>query len=235
MSSKFMNFIDKANRVIFFSGAVLVALLLAAILIIKGINYLTKSDHYNQPITVINDTKETTNIDYKKRYLTKLEDKFLFEILSDKIKIQQKENRESSIAPLIINSGKNNFSYLSHHTVNILFTSVDGSSYPLLKSHTLIADTSLKNTEKTEHAYLLSKNLYTLIPQDSNQDGFLDDEDKSDFWVSDSDGKNLKQLLKNIEHYRIIEDDTVLIKKADEFHLYYVDKDQLVQLDTTIK
>lgn len=227
MPSKIMNFIEKANKVIFFVGALF---LISAFSFLLLVDMLGNS--YEPPtVEIVNKDTPQETLKYNKRYLRKVDEWFVFEVSAEKIKLSDNTN---SFLSKFEGSARYDKSYLNGNTVNILFTNIEGKSRLLLKQPSLITDIDFIQRDPSSNSHILTKNLYTFAPKDSNQDNFLDHKDDKDFWVSNGDGTDLKRVITNINSYRVIRDNTVMIEKADEFYFYNVDKDQLVQLDTTI-
>lgn len=228
MTSKLMSFIEKANKIIFFIGTVVLLLLFSVIML----NDIFSSRHEPPTIEIIEDTASHQDITLNKRYFGQVDTWFVFEISAEKLK-----SSDGSKGAFYMFDGSARFdsSGLQSNTINLLFTAADGGHHLLLDKPLLITEVTFQRTDKSSDDFVISKNLYTFAPKDSNGDNYLDYKDDEDFWVSNADGKNLKKVISNIDHYRIIEDNTVIIKKADQFYLYYVVQDKLVQLDTTLK
>ena len=73
---------------------------------------------------------------------------------------------------------------------------------------------------------------------DSNNDGFLNKHDKKDLLLSEYDGSKLTTVMENIEGYRIIENNSVLIYTATEsdtlYYTFNVLTGELLKLDTNL-
>ena len=73
-----------------------------------------------------------------------------------------------------------------------------------------------RDEEKTpydRHSFLLERNIYLVTTSDTNKDGFLNYEDAQTLYVSEYDGAELKVVLEDVESYRELSANLLLITK----------------------
>ena len=74
--------------------------------------------------------------------------------------------------------------------------------------------------------------------QDTNKDGFLNQDDNKEFLVSEYDGTKLKSVMDNIAGYQVISNDLVLLNAATDSDMFYytfnVLSGELLKLDTNL-
>ena len=223
MSVKFMKFIESSNKVLFFIAAI-VLLSTIAYQFIKNNN---RVDYTPPAVEIISEENEKEAVKFEKNYLGSNSELFVFEIISKKIK-KTEANSYSMAAKTTSNW------YLSTNVVNLLFTSPNGTNKLLLKEPALITEFWPSNDLGTSNEIKLNKNLYTIVFSDSNNDAQLSHEDSADFLISDFDGSNVHQVLADIKGFQMINDNQVLIAKADDFYLYRVEENELIKIDTDI-
>jgi hypothetical protein len=222
-----MKFIENSNKILFFT----VAILMISIAAFQIISNMFRDD-YQRPAVVIIESDEVDEnqiMTYKKKYLGLIRDAYIFELTADKV-IKEK-------GYIIGMASRRNSTWcLNNNTINMMFSKEGEANKLLLDTHALIIDFSPFQVDKGE--VTLSKNLYIIVKQDTNNDGLLDNRDTKDFLISDYDGANLRSILSDITSYEVIEDDKVLInkmsKEISEYYLYNIAVDKLFQLDTSL-
>ena len=119
-----------------------------------------------------------------------------------------------------------------------MFTKTGQKNKVLFKNNGLIVGFSPVQLKETSYQSVLSKNIYSVVQNDTNKDGFLNSEDKKELFVSEYDGSGLKSIMDNIEGYQLISNNTALIyTKAESETLYYIFdvlSGELVKLDTRL-
>jgi len=160
-----------------------------------------------------------------------IKDYYIFEILNSKVindnsyKIRQNNNELKSYSgfdgdvPPAYNSG------LRDQTVNLLFVSNKTNEKTILfNNNILLADIYYYNLDNINSTYKVSKNIYEIISEDTNNDKFMDALDRKDLYVSDYNGKKLSLILKNILNYNVVADNLILIKIIErnnmKFYIY---------------
>ncbi|WP_444996437.1 hypothetical protein [Aliikangiella sp. IMCC44359] len=128
--------------------------------------------------------------------------------------------------------------YIERNTVNLLFVSESGTKLKLFENDRLITDIQSARFNK-DNSYILNKNLYSVVSQDSNSDGFLNKKDQVDLYVSDYNGQNLKLIFENINELETIGDNKLLVTADElsgvEIYIYHVISEKKIKLDISIE
>jgi len=226
-----MNFIEKSNKVLLFVAAIFVIVAIG-----KNIVRDLSSKDYSEPkVQVIkqDDTrKEEPKINLEKRYVGKIKDVHILEVTSDKIIEEQSFSANANM--IVVSSSLS----LSSNAVNLMFTKVGKKNNLLFDQNALIVEFSPTQINETQYQKSLSKNLYAVARTDSNNDGFLNKHDKKDLLISEYDGSKLTSIMENIEGYRVIENDNVLIYTTKEndtlYYTFNVLTGELLKLNTSL-
>ena len=127
---------------------------------------------------------------------------------------------------------------MSRNAVNLMFTKTGEKNKVLFKNNGLIVGFSPVQLKETSYQSVLSKNIYSVVQNDTNKDGFLNSDDQKELLVSEYDGSGLKSIMDNIEGYQLISNNTALIyTKPESETLYYIFdvlSGELVKLDTRL-
>ena len=225
---RIMNFIEKANKVLLFIAAIVVIFAIGKSLI----SDLFKSGYSAPKVQVI---EHSAALDeepkLQKNYIGQIKDVHILEITSDKI-INQKPY--SANAEIIVSSALS----LSRNAVNLMFTKAGEKNKVLFKNNVLIVGFSPVQLKETSYQSVLSKNIYSVVRNDTNKNGFLNSDDQKELLVSEYDGSGLKSIMDNIEGYQLISNNTALIyTKPESETLYYIFdvlSGELVKLDTRL-
>jgi hypothetical protein len=225
---RIMNFIEKANKVLLFIAALVVIFAIGKSLI----SDLFKSGYSAPKVQVI---EHSAALDeepkLQKNYIGQIKDVHILEITSDKI-VNQKPY--SANAEIIVSSALS----LSRNAVNLMFTKAGEKNKVLFKNNVLIVGFSPVQLKETSYQSVLSKNIYSVVRNDTNKNGFLNSDDQKELLVSEYDGSGLKYIMDNIEVYQLIINNTALIytKQESETHYYIFDviSGELVKLDTRL-
>ena len=226
-----MNFIEKSNKVLLFIAAIFVIVAIG-----KNILRDLSSKDYSEPkVQVIkhDDTqKEKQKVKLEKRYVGKIKEVHLLEVTSDQIIEEQYFSENSNM--ITVSSSLS----LSRNAVNLMFTKIGEKNNLLFESNALIVEFSPTQEKETQYQKILNKNLYSVAKSDSNNDGFLNEHDKKDLLISEYDGSKLTSIMDNIEGYRVIENNSVLIYTATEsdtlYYTFNVLTGELLKLDTNL-
>lgn len=224
-----MGFIEKSNRVLLFFAAILVIILVGK----EVLRDIMRKDYSPPTVQVIN-SDDTSAIERKvkleKQYVGLIKDVHIFEITSNAV--VQEHPYSASVERLVISSSYD----LSNNAVNLMFTKLGQQRKLLLENNALVVEFSPSRDKQTEYEKTLSKNIYSVAKYDSNNDGFLDQNDKKELLVSEYDGSNLTSIMDDINGYEIVDNDTVLIHRTlEQDTLYFildVKTGELQQLDT---
>jgi len=225
---RIMNFIEKANKVLLFIAAIVVIFAIGKSLI----SDLFKSGYSAPKVQVIEHSAaldEEPNL--QKNYIGQIKDVHILEITSDKI-VNQKPY--SANAKIIVSSALS----LSRNAVNLMFTKAGEKNKVLFKNNVLIVGFSPVQLKETSYHSVLSKNIYSVVQNDTNKNGFLNSDDQKELLVSEYDGSGLKSIMDNIEGYQLISNNMILIyTKPESETLYYIFdvlSGELVKLDTRL-
>jgi hypothetical protein len=225
---RIMNFIEKANKVLLFIAAIVVIFAISKSLI----SDLFKSGYSAPKVQVI---EHSAALDeepkLQKNYIGQIKDAHILEITSDKI-VNQKPY--SANAEIIVSSALS----LSRNAVNLMFTKAGEKNKVLFKNNVLIVGFSPVQLKETSYQSVLSKNIYSVVRNDTNKNGFLNSDDQKELLVSEYDGSGLKSIMDNIEGYQLISNNMILIyTKPESETLYYIFdvlSGELVKLDTRL-
>ena len=225
---RIMNFIEKSNQVLLFIAAIVVIFAIGKSLI----SGLFKSGCSAPKVQVIEHSAAfDEEPKLQKNYIGQIKDVHILEITSDKI-INQKPYRAN--AEIIVTSALS----LSRNAVNLMFTKTGEKNKVLFKNNGLIVGFSPVQLKETSYQSVLSKNIYSVVQNDTNKDGFLNSDDQKELLVSEYDGSGLKSIMDNIEGYQLISNNTALIyTKPESETLYYIFdvlSGELVKLDTRL-
>ena len=235
---KALNFIKKSNHVLFF---------LVIVVFIGGFTFemaskLFKKKYEPPKIELVDSTQSKDELKrpvYTVEYLTRLKDVYIFELTSDVI--DTNEFYETEVVEMFNSASISHDlyvdGYLSHNAVNLMFVREDGTQTMLLKRDGLIVEFSKVTPEPVEGAYHLDKNLYLIIDEDTNQNGYLDQKDAAKLFSSNYDGQNLVLILNNVGSFNLIADNKLIIsQKGDspKFFTFDVNSGNLVSLNTTV-
>ncbi|KID56608.1 hypothetical protein JF50_11780 [Pseudoalteromonas luteoviolacea] len=236
--SKMLSFIKKSNQVLFFVAVTL-------FIIVVSIDFITDllDNKYEPPkIALVDNKDEHTQIkktQYTIEYFAKLKDVYIFELSSKEIDINQTHDGEivEMFAKPKVSLDLYTVPYLSKNAVNLMFVRENGERHMLLKKDGLILEISKAKFATNEAGYLLDKNLYLIINEDTNQNGYLDSDDSAKLFTSTFDGKDLSLVLQDIGAFNLISDNKVLISqkgKSPKFYAFEVQSSTLTHLNTSI-
>lgn len=236
--NKALQFITKSNQVLFFLAAVLFIIMLSVEIISKHF-----FNRYQPPKIELVDSSHSENESKKQVYtvdfLTKLQDVHIFELSSKVIDTRQYHSNaplQMFAAPKIshdLSAG----AYLSDHAVNLMFVKENGEQRMLLNKDGLIKEFSGAKHTASEHAFRLDKNLYLVIDEDTNSNGYLDHKDSAKLFTSSYDGNNLTLILSDVGSFRLIDDNKLIIsQKGDSgsFFTFNLAQSSLLKLNTAI-
>ena len=226
-----MSFIEKSNKILLFIAAIIVIIAIGK----NIISDLLRKD-YSEPKVQVIDHNDALEEDQKpkleKRYVGQIKDVHILEITSDKIVEEQSYSANTNM--MIVSATLS----LSSNAVNLMFTKAGEKNNLLFENNALIVDFTPTQSRETEYRNILSKNIYSVARQDTNKDGFLNQDDNKEFLVSEYDGTKLKSVMDNIAGYQVISNDLVLLNASTDSDMFYytfnVLSGELLKLDTNL-
>lgn len=231
--------INKANQVLFFCGA----MILLGIMTLDFVGKIFRQHHDPQQVRVVDESdnvKSMGPIEYRKVYSGKIKDVHVIELRNDFIdpgsKHEGKWTSKRSEVTLNMFSGAGE---VVDDVVNILFVDSKGNMRMLFESDSLIISRDYARFDSEGFSSnISSKNIYSAVSVDTNDNGLLDEEDSWSLYVSEYNGENNQLIMKDIDDYRMIGDDMVLITKDRikdvEFYEYDMKNFKLIKLNTKI-
>ncbi|MDK1286821.1 hypothetical protein [Pseudoalteromonas umbrosa] len=234
-----LNFIKKSNHVLFFLAVTL-------FIVVISIEFISDFfDHrYEPPKIALVDNSDTQEqikqTQYTKEYSTKLRDVYIFELISKEIDITQHHNSEiySMFTGSKVSHDLYNGHFLSRNAVNLMFVRENSKPHMLLRKDGLLLEFSKARFSSSEENHLLNKNIYRIINEDTNRNGYLDHEDSAKLFTSTFDGKDLSLILEDVGSFRTIENNKLLISQegqSPQFYTFDLTSSTLLALDTSIK
>lgn len=241
MRDKIYPFICKANQIIFFLAAVVIAgfLLIALLIEIFGSSY--------QPpqVKIIDDGSsgqaEIEETPYEVNFAAKIKDVFIFKLTREYI---VSKSKDKALGMMDSYSAE----YSNHSVVNMLFVESQGENRKLFDSDVYITEYEFSGFEDEDKEVVLSTyeynsydikipiNLYSVISSDSNNDGFLNEDDDASLFRSDYAGESIQKIIDNVLDYQKLDSDTLLIGLKDgEYFEYSISESLLTKLDTEVK
>lgn len=188
--------------------------------------------HHSTPayIEIVNSddeeaTKKTTEtIDFVK----KVKDVYVFSISTSAIKSNELSTSKSEAKQLSNSIVKGNS---SSEIVNFIFVK-DEQETVLFSSKAFIYKYQLANDNDSDTNKVSSSiknshifNIYAVIEEDTNNDKQLDSNDKIALYVSDFDGKNLKEISSSIYYLDFVDRDVFLFTEYNDGKVYYYEYD----------
>ena len=190
MKTKIMNFIEQANKVLFFTGAIAFLILIGTVVY----NELSRNAYEPPSLKIIEQNNKINEalpqINYDKVFKKQIKDVYVFELRAGAVI----HERNAEIAHF---SGGYSDKNSANEVVNLIFVKQGQASELLFESNRLILDfDSMRsaNVGRYNSTYSLSRNLYSVVQSDSNNDGLLNDKDSHDLYVSDYDGSHLTMV-----------------------------------------
>ena len=230
---KLFSFISVANQLLFFIGLIVIGVMFA-------LSFRTYHPEENK-VEIVQESEQTSaskKTIYTKEFEHHIKDVLIFNIKAEVIDPNAKnKGRHVVRKSLAFASG---YYFNSDQTVNMMFVSEGESGRFLFENDRLIADVEFINSEQEHRSdYLFDKNLYETVDEDSSGDGFLGEDDKRTLYVSDYDGRNLKQVATGISKLILIGNNKVLIVKGEkqekQFFVYNVQSGEVQPIDTKIQ
>ena len=211
MKRTIFKFISVANQYLFFFGFTFFVAFIGYQLFKDLTRDRSRSPDYNSIQIVGSKDESDTPIEYRKSFIEKLEDVFIFRVRSNRLEKSELE-RSSIVKDINYFSGSsdNNF-----ETVNFMFVKENEAPVNLLESPALITNYDLVNKtvrdEVFNKGFVTSKHLFTIILEDTNNDSVLNSSDVKRLMSSHLDGSNLVTIAENLIEYEIIDNDLLLI------------------------
>jgi len=215
MDGAFTKFVKTANSFLFFFGFIL--LLSIATYQVYDINFREDRRPHNSIQIVDSDSTADKPIKYKKSFVKKMEDIYIFRISSNRL-LSSNSNSGTKVEYFNMFSGSND--YDDFETVNFMFASTDNKPRLLLESNALILNYELMNFEPLAASYgrqfKTSKHLFTVVLNDDNQDNVLDKKDKIKLVASNYNGTDIITIADDINGYEIVDDNLLLLTQIKE-------------------
>lgn len=228
MRSTIIKFIDNANRVLLFIAAIIVIIAIG-----KDILRDIFRESYSEPSVQVVEKSHDSSIqkkpNFEKRYIGKIRDAFIIEVTSDMVFVEEQN---------VYNTAMIDYSSpftLSSNAVNMIISKVEGKKTKLFKENLLISGFYPIRSNETDRTFDLSKNIFLVVKQDTNSDGFLNSKDKKELLISDYDGSNLMSVISNISTHRIIDNDVILLNIDSELYVFNVHTGDLNKIDTSFE
>ena len=228
MRSSIIKFIDNANRVLLFIAAIIVIIAIG-----KDILRDIFRESYSEPSVQVVEKSHGSSIqkkpNFEKRYIGKIRDAFIIEVTSDMVFVEEQD---------VYNTAMIDYSSpftLSSNAVNLIISKVEGKKTKLFKENLLISDFYPIRSNETDRTFDLSKNIFLVVKQDTNSDGFLNSKDKKELLISDYDGSNLMSVISNISTHQIIDNDVILLNIDSELYVFNVHTGDLNKIDTSFE
>lgn len=210
MKGTIFNFVKIANSFFFFLGFVFLSLFVAYQL--YDTNFRDKYTSNDSIQLVDNNNTASNPIEYKKSFIKKYDDVYIFRVRSNRI---LNPSLDSGSAIEVYNMFGGSSEYDDFETVNFLFAKEDSAPKLLLESHALVLEYQLITIEPDPTSFITqfktNKHLFSVVENDDNQDKFLDKKDKVNLLASDHQGANLMTIAEDIDDYEIVDDNLLLI------------------------
>lgn len=215
MKGSIVNFVKIANSFLFFLGFIFLSLFVSYQ--IYDANFRDKHRTYDSIQVVDSNDAASTPIKYKKSFLKKYEDVYIFRVRSNRI-LSPSLNSGTVVEAFNMFSGDGE--YNDFETVNFLFARENSAPTLLLESHALVLEYQLitlePEPESFNRQFKTNKHLFSVIVNDDNQDKVLDKKDKINLLASDHNGANLITIARDINDYEIVDDNLLLITQRKE-------------------
>lgn len=161
--------------------------------------------------------------DYRLELLQQVEDVYVFQIINDQIDTRvEHQNTPPRQSDSLRRGYTLNFADVERqHMVNLMFSRESQPSRMLLPQDALIYDVKLKRNIERYHKQSL--NIYMIMTDDSNGDDRLGLGDRIDLYSSEYDGSKLRLAMQDIESYKLIDDDRLLVtRQQDQQQIFYL-------------
>lgn len=229
---KLTAFVSTVNQYLLFI-AVLIIIVISSKNIIQE---LTTSDYVEPRVKLIKNSDnpaKVININYRTNYRRQVKDVLIFAISSNAIENIPEEKTSKTLNMFSEFSPKSQSKF---QTVNYLFVPKTGPSYLLMSKDTYIRNTSFYSNPKKRNGYKRLKNIFLLVTNDTNSDGYLSKKDSADLYVSDYNGKNMYLVIKDVEDYDLMNDNLLMIEVGTvddrKFFTYDLITKNLEKIDT---
>lgn len=236
---KVFNFIKSSNQVLLFLASLLLIFMLSKELI----GSLFREQYEPAKVEIVNKSSAEaakSKPEHEIDFFGQLKDVYVFQISSKVIERSGSSFGSSGLGAKIVDVERSAYTrrhYLRNNVVNMVFVKEDGTKKTLLNSDSLIRAVIEVRIPDEDEPYRIDKNTYLIVSNDSNHDGYLDHEDKSDLYTSSYDGSDLSKILEDILTVQIIGDNKLLVEqsgKFSRFYLYDLADSSLKELDTKI-
>lgn len=236
---KVINFVKKANQLLFFIAATIFIVLIS----IEIFSKLFRNQFEPAKIELVDDSAPKDELRkpvYTISFLTRLKNVHIFELTSkvvDTNKYHTNQTFNMFAAPKVSHDFSSSM-YLSENAVNLMFVKENGQRRMLFDKDGFIKEFTKAKESPNEHSYKLDKNLYLVVDEDTNENGYFDQNDAANLYTSTYDGKNLSLVLADVGSYELIDNNRLIISqkgKSPSFFTYKVTESSLLKLNTEIK
>ena len=153
---------------------------------------------------------------YTEQFVAKLRDTYVFSLSSNVIDPFHRHPKSLERGMMRDDAPRGRY-HAAGDAVNLIFVGPDGEGKVLFEQDVRINQYELsRDEEKTpydRHSFLLERNIYLVTTSDTNKDGFLNYEDAQTLYVSEYNGADLKVVLEDVESYRELSANLLLITK----------------------
>ena len=161
-------------------------------------------------------TNARPKVTYTEHFVAKLRDTYVFSLSSDVIDPFYKHPKSLERGMMRDDAPRGRY-HAAGDAVNLIFVGPDGEGKVLFEQDVRINQYELSRDEEEtpygRHQLLLERNLYLVTTADTNKDGFLNYEDQQTLYVSEYNGAELKFVLEDVESYKELSANLLLITK----------------------
>lgn len=209
-----IEFVKLANHFLFFIGFFAIASIVA----FKFYeDYSRSNQRYGSSLQVV-DEKEIGEmpIEYKKSFVKKYDDIFIFKVRSNRLVSRNNTGTElEGVRGFAGGYDANEF-----ESVNFLFVRQGSKPKLLLPVHALILDFKLARLQSDYDRYMplfkTTKHVFEVVSNDTNLDKVMNKDDQIDLVASDIDGTNLITIAHNIQAFEVIDENQLMITREIE-------------------
>ena len=237
--SKALRFIKKSNQVLFFCAAIL----FIALLSLELYSSVTRDTYEPPKIEIVDSSDPDQDVKkpiYTLDYLTELKDVHIFE-LTAKV-IDTSEYRKTNVVNMFsgakISHDLSSGMYFSGEAINLMFVKEGGEQAMLLRKDGLIKAFRKARFDTDNRNHALSLNLYLITERDTNNNGYLDENDSATLYSSSYDGKQLSAILVDVGSFKLVGDNKLILSQAGaspSFYTFDLIQSKLVKLNTALE
>ncbi|MBQ9239083.1 MAG: hypothetical protein IJ191_07215 [Treponema sp.] len=204
--------IKNINSVLIFSAAIIGLILL----LVTFVQEILPHRQIRNQVEVISAETERT-IEEHVDFVTKLRDVFVFSVRStavgEPVEYRSGTDYGYDVANVVGNLKQSVYGKKESGVVNLIFISADGTVERTLFSQNVFIYTYKLIIDYRDYLPArpaFSKNLYAVVPVDSNGDGVLNSDDCIQLYVSEYDGSNVTVLSGNVYSVSVVDNNTLV-------------------------